>query len=319
MTTGNQDRIYEEAVRWHARLHDPDIDWTAFAAWLDRSPEHQAIYDRVALLDSDIDLLREPIAAAQPANDVDESGVSHRRRGGRWIGGGIAAALAVAVATPLLLNPPTPVTVYDSGPGGSRLVTLKDGSSVRLDSNTRLAISDGDQRLVRLEHGAAYFDIHHDPAHPFAVQTDDYEVRDIGTRFGVSRQSGLVSVAVETGLVNVSLQGGDPQPVAAGEQYDGNAPAHTAELHKVDPAGVASWRSGRLVYDNAPISLVAADISRYSAEPVSVEPAIQNLRLTAVLIIGDGTHLVDEVQALLPVQIHRRHHHIWLLGLPSRR
>ena len=319
MTTRNHDRIYDEAVRWHSSLGEPDVDWAALAAWLDLSEVHQAIYDRVALLDSDVDLLRGQIAATLPVNDVDEAATPREANWRSWVGIGFAAALVLAIGTPHLFSLPPRMTAYETGAGGSRLVALNDGSSVRLDGNTRVLIGGGARRSLRLERGAAFFDVHHDAARPFSVSSGDYEIRDIGTSFSVSRQAAVISVAVATGLVNVSLQGGRAQAVAAGEQYDGNASARTAELHRVDPADVASWRGGRLVYDNAPISVVAADISRYSSETVTVDPAIKDLRLSAVLIIGNGTHLVDQVQALLPVKVRRLHHHVWLLGLLSRR
>jgi transmembrane sensor len=310
MTRENEDQIYTEAVSWHAQIDRPEMDWDGFASWLDSSPEHQAVYDRVAMLDDDVGLMRDEIRAALPANDLSydpvhvESPLSTApaRSWRWWTTGGIAAALVAAVMIPTLTPSPVTMTDYSTGPGGTRIVPLKDGSSVRLDRNTRLAVADDQDRVVRLDAGAAYFDVRHDKARPFVVRSGDFKIRDLGTQFSVTRYASGVLVAVAHGRVEVQFRDQAAQSLEAGQELNASERGEASELRPVDPTSVASWRDGRLAYDNVPLALIVKDLSRYSPRSISVDPGVANLTFSGVLTIGDGTHLVDQLQLLMPIK-----------------
>ena len=94
---------------------------------------------------------------------------------------------------------------YETPVGGQSRITLADGSTVILNTNSLLDISFSDKcRDVHLRRGEAYFDVVHDKARPFTVYADNYVVRDIGTAFDVHlSKAGLVEVGV-------NFPGGDP-------------------------------------------------------------------------------------------------------------
>jgi transmembrane sensor len=77
--------------------------------------------------------------------------------------------------------------------------------------------------------------------------------------------------------------------------------AGLAEMKAVAAADVGSWRRGRLVYSNTPLSIVAADLSRYSGKVVTVDPRIRDQEFTGVLAIGDGSKLFDNIAALMAI------------------
>ena len=325
MTRDDQDHIHAEALSWHERIEQPDMDWDGFAAWLDRSPEHQAVYDRLALLDDDVRLMRDDLRAALPANDPDDAPMpapSDTAPGTAWrwwTAGGVAAALIGGVAIQTLTPSPATMTAYATGPRETRIVSLKDGSSVRLDRNTRLAVADDRDRAIRLDAGAAYFDVRHDPARPFVVTSGDYAVRDLGTQFSVTRDAAQISVAVAEGRVEVQFRERAAQSLGAGQQMDSSGQNAAAKVRRIDPASVASWREGRLVYDDTPLAFIAKDVSRYSGRTVSVDPAIADLTFSGVLTIGDGSHLVEQLQLLLPIKARDGGGDIRLVGAGRRR
>jgi transmembrane sensor len=326
MTRENEDKIYTEAVSWHARIDQPEMDWNGFANWLDSSPEHQAVYDRVAMLDDDVRLMRDEIRATLPANDLSDDPMhadpalptSSGRAWRWWTAGGIVAALVAAVTIPTLTSSPVTMTAYSTGSSETRIVPLKDGSSVRLDRNTRLAVADDQDRVVRLDAGAAYFDVRHNTARPFVVTSGDFKIRDLGTQFSVTRDASRLLVAVAQGRVEVQYRNKAPQSLEAGQELEASG-AETSGLRQVDPTTVAGWRDGRLVYDNVPLAQIVKDLSRYSGRSVSVEPAIADLTFSGVLTIGDGTHLVEQLQLLMPFKARVDGDGIRLVGAGRKR
>jgi transmembrane sensor len=279
---------------------------------------HQKAYEQLALIDDEA--TRWARDHRPPAMNPPEP-VARNPVGARWwvSGAAIAASLAAVISMPALFWPTSAPPLHYATTTEQKTVALPGGSSARLDRGTRLAIADGGRGPISIESGAAYFAVRHDPRHMLVVRAGDFVIHDIGTHFEVTRRDGQMSIAVEEGIVDVSRQGGAATRVTAGQSLEATEGTPDAIVRKVDPAAVASWRSGRLTYDNHPLSLVAADISRYTPDRIIVDPAVANLRLSGILLIEDGSHLVDQIEALLPVESRHEGHHIRLVRSPSRR
>lgn len=89
----------------------------------------------------------------------------------------------------------------------SRLIRLSDESLVLLRPNSALDFPSkfvSSNREVTLT-GEAFFEIHHDPAHPFLVKANNMVTKVLGTSFDVisSRDGTESSVVVKTGKVQV--------------------------------------------------------------------------------------------------------------------
>src|SRR5690606_22184900 len=71
---------------------------------------------------------------------------------------------------------------------GKQFLHLPAGSTVILNKNSELGYDDDfgtEIREVRLT-GEAFFDVEHDPDHPFIVKTGDVNTRVLGTAFNVT-------------------------------------------------------------------------------------------------------------------------------------
>jgi len=91
--------------------------------------------------------------------------------------------------------------------GGEYNLKLADGTSVWVfaESEIRFPIRfKGNKREVYLE-GEAYFDVHHDPVHPFYVKTKSLDVKVLGTSFNVKayRNMSIVETSLVEGVVSV--------------------------------------------------------------------------------------------------------------------
>lgn len=316
MTDRDQDRLFDEAAQWHAQIQNNEADWDGFAQWLDADAANQRAYEQIALIDDEVTRWasrhdRPAIAAVEPGH------AARHGRTGWLIGGAIAASLVALICVPMLTVPAA--TVRYVATDRQRVIALADGSSARLDRGTRLAIAEGGMGVITIETGAAYFDVRHDPQRTLTVQAGDYVIRDIGTRFAVSHRGSQMSVAVEEGMVDVAWRDSAATMLKAGQKLDASGQGGDAQVRTIDPSAVASWREGRLIYDDAPLSLVVADISRYTSLPISVDPAAADLKLSGILLIEDGSHLVKQIEALLPIDSRREGDHIRLMLVRSRR
>jgi transmembrane sensor len=322
--TGQSDRddvALDQAIAWHQALDRDDADWDGYIAWLEADPRHRALFDEIALLDRVVDeradALRENVtpAAASEGTPIKSyaSGKSHRRW---WLGGALAAALAAAIVIPTFLAAPAD-TIYTTASGETRRLAIGRGEVVELAPASQLIVKNGDPNALELAQGEAFFSVMHDPGRLLNIKAGDFAVSDIGTKFGINLAAGSVTVSVSEGLVNVAPPGGMSQRLGAGEQIIG----HAGTLSKVKPiasSDVGSWRSGRLIYNDTPLRIVADDLARYSGKKVIVAPAISEQPFSGVLIIGDGTKLFQNVADLMAISYQANEDSVRFTAGPAR-
>lgn len=63
------ERLLDQASRWHRALADDDADWDGYIAWLEADPRHRRAFDRVALTERLIDEHRDRLLAILSDDD----------------------------------------------------------------------------------------------------------------------------------------------------------------------------------------------------------------------------------------------------------
>src|SRR3546814_8567733 len=108
------------------------------------------------------------------------------------------------------------------------------------------------------------FHVVHKDADPFVVESGSAQFVDLGTAFNVVRGAGRTAVAVSEGIVAYNPKGANIRMTAGQglEARDGDREA--PKVQAIDPASIGGWRSGLLVYNGAPLALVAVDLDRKS-------------------------------------------------------
>jgi transmembrane sensor len=310
----------EQAADWHVRLQG-DADqavWLEFTAWLEADPIHRAAFDQVEDLWRQLDGVTATPANKSAPEKVVVDFASHRRPSQapanlsrRWFMGGGAAAAAAVLAVALLRqrnDQPLP-ELYETAPGQMHTVRLADGSSVTLNSDTRLTVSLSDQhRAVVLEKGEALFDVAKDPTRPFTVAAGERLVTVVGTAFNVRHLDQSVTVTVARGLVDVGDRDGSGKVrLIPGQQVSAGAGQPLGPVVNVDPANVTAWRDGRLVFDQAPLAQVLAELSRHYPLPMRAEGTAAQLRFSGVLRLeADQGAMLGTLQSLMPVAVKRQ-------------
>lgn len=307
----DRDDMETAALDWVIRLRDPGFDgWEEFEAWLSADPAHADAYHRLAVADEDMaDLLK--AAPPRPLIAMPERRPLTRRA---WLGGAIAASVAALVGIGMIDRQPALYQI-ETAPGMRRTITLEDGSKIALNGGTKIKLSRRDPRYAMLQSGEALFDVVHDDDAPFKVAVGDATLIDVGTRFNVLREGKATAVQVAEGAViyNPDSEAVRLDPGHTLTARDGDA---KLVLGTVAPAAVAGWKDGRLIYDGQTMSEVAADLARWSGQPVRADPRVAGQRFRGVLSLADGEDIV-RLAPLLDVDV-RKSGQIWVLSPKSQ-
>ncbi len=289
-----------------------------FQRWLGTDGRHAAAF---AALDATWTLLALP--AAVP---------SKRRRWapcGRWLrqwSPALAAAAALVVIVRLWqASAPDEVparagpyaTVAATDVGALRAVTLPDGTTVQLNTDSAMEVQfDATTRRVLLTRGEACFHVARQPERPFIVTAAGVDVRVVGTVFNVRLRQESVDVLVTEGRVKLEAPTGTHGPAAkgglaprlpeliAGQKLSIVLPmvqAPEATLPSTLPIPVTpveirqtlAWQSRRLDFDATPLSEIVAEINRYNRHKlVVVDERLQARRFGGSFPASDYATLV---------------------------
>ncbi|WP_371924951.1 FecR domain-containing protein [Pseudomonas sp. R5(2019)] len=301
--------VREQAALWFAKARDGEPgpeQRSALEAWLAAHPSHRHEYTVLEQLWGAVDLL--PAARLRALCEPDEVVALPRRR---WPGYAIAASvLACALGLGLFsaLRDNSFDARYQTAAGELRQVELPDGSVIDLNSRTTLTVHyESARRSVELSQGEAMFSVHHDTSRPFVVAAGAGQVTVTGTRFDMRHDQGLTQVAVESGSVKV--QGREPSTSApvmlsAGHGSRIDDQGQVTPAYAVNTANLTAWRSGKLVFDNAPLSEVVREVSRYRDKPLRVVTGkAAELRLSSVFKTDDTEALLRALPGILPVSV----------------
>ncbi len=315
-----------QAAGWIARLDRDRVseaDLAGFAAWKALSPQHRLAADRLAGLWSELDSL----AGRAPAIVNPRTAAVGTNR---WIAGLAAAGViltGLVAVSGLQLLPRT--EVYDTAVGGQRTVNLDDGSSIQLNTNSKVEVRySARARDLRLLRGEAFFEVAPNRKRPFSVYARQDVVRAVGTAFVVRLSGDRVEVTVTKGkvelasiehpLASTSLDRVAALPrrtlttVSAGQGATELAVLERATLiEHVDlaPPEVSrklAWRQGMLVFNGENLPSVVADVSRYTDVRIEIaDPALNSLKIGGYFKVGEVDPMLEALESGFGVHVER--------------
>lgn len=334
------ERLEERAAEWAVRVAEGDLseeEKAAFQSWYAASARHREAFSRLAQLWGHCDALAELADHAAADVTVESLDAGGLRRSGvfRYLPGR-RTFLAASVALIALLGartleqrrvvtarpPPADVyeTVAETSVGERRTVTFPDGSSVELNTASRLTVRyAANARVVQLTRGEAYFTVASDPQRPFSVHAADRVVTAIGTAFTVQLRRDAVEVTVAQGRVRLA----ESRPTKAGSaspEPEVSLPpleaGQSALLHEGLPQVAAlapedlerklAWRQGMLDFAGEPLGQVLEEIGRYTQIDIEVtDPTLRELPVAGRLRINDVESMLEALQLMADVRVER--------------
>lgn len=327
-------QIYREACEWFVECRSGDLDEAMrreFDRWLRKSPEHLSAYVEIAAIWNDGSALDPEhrwsaetlIAQAREENEnivplrrrevpaVEELPPHRAARRTRPIVAALTAAgLVAAGALFVALRPPA----YATAIGEQRSIILADGSTVELNSRSRIEVHfTDDARGIDLLEGQALFKVAKNPARPFVVTSGGTVVRAVGTQFDVYKKregtvvtvvEGRVAIATSANASGRGAAGASPIPASIsqgnGREYQVSAgqqvTVHPASLEESVHPNISSaiaWRQRQLVFESATLAQVAEEFNRYNVRQLVIdETELHDFHISGVFSSADPASLV---------------------------
>lgn len=304
------------AAAWVAREDraplSPD-DRQALAAWLEGDLRRPG-----ALLRARATALRSEAARALgPQYDPADFGgerrgfAPSRRQMFAW-GSGLAASAAVATVAGVMLQAPQ---AHATERGEVRLVPLSDGSTVMLNTATRVTVKfDGGRRLVRLVEGEADFTVLSDRSRPFVVEAGRRLFVTTGGAFRVRKlKDAPIDLLVHQGRVAAAPRPGKRSvPLVLGPNTRLTmADAEAVETPRtVSPSVVTrelAWKDGKIAFEGESLAEAAAAFARYSDTRLVIDdPALAGEPITGLFAASDPSGFARAVGGVFDAPVAER-------------
>jgi transmembrane sensor len=234
----------------------------------------------------------------------------YRMRVPRMLGGSVAAAGLAAAVVVGWLAWSHQGTSYRTAIGGIAAISMKDGSTVTLNTNSgiRVALNETERR-VDLERGEAFFEVAKDPSRPFIVRIGDQRVIAVGTKFSVRREPNHVRVIVTEGRVRVEhSESHEPADVAlisaGGVAVAGVAGVLVQDKSLSDAEERLSWRQGIVIFRETLLSDAVAEFNRYNTRQIYIEDsALGSLRIGGHFRTNNAEGFVRLLADALPIRV----------------
>jgi len=319
--------VLDEATTWFVEFLEgvPDERTRAqFLEWLRSSPQNVRAYLQIAAhweedtsqLHADasaVESLDELLAMARNENNVVPLALTNENRsegegsagadgrlsvkptgrvqswGRRAIAAGFVLAIVASGVTYHLQR-----DVYSTRVGEQRSIRLDDGSTVQINSRSRIEVRYSERvRQVDLLEGQALFDVAKNKARPFVVQSGEVRIQAVGTQFDVYRKAGGTVVTVVEGRVSIQDAAPGKQLLGAGEQVVVSPSVAPTQPRVADVTAVTAWAQRRLVFTREPLSEVVQQFNRYNTRPLVItDPDIAATEISGTFSSGDPSSLL---------------------------
>ena len=230
--------------------------------------------------------------------------------------------------TDIAAPPETEHYAYATGIGEIQGYELEDGSMLTLGAGSAADVRfSGGKRSVTLKEGDAFFDIVRERDRPFEVIAGDMTARVLGTSFDVRLNVRSTELAVAEGAVEVYYSrapggeakeaGNETQPsnpvqalsyarLTAGDRVIGSLSDGLGDVTNIGQGRVGAWRDNRLVYFDAPLAEIIADINRYhDAGIILADDSLADLRISAAFDSSDIDGMLATLSELFALRLDK--------------
>jgi ferric-dicitrate binding protein FerR (iron transport regulator) len=234
----------------------------------------------------------------------------------QWAGGWqkVAAVFIgiLIMAAALFYTSTNSVISYKTQYGETQTITLPDGSTVILNSNSRLSFSPRwdaqSPREIWLQ-GEAFFSVTHTKNHQkFLVHpSDNFQIEVVGTEFNVYQRRSATRVVLNAGKVKINIRNDEEEKeveMKPGELVELSKNAEGYIKKKVNPQLFSAWTAQELIFSDTPVSEIFTLLEEtYGLEIITTDKEIYKRKLS-------GSVPSDNLESLLFALSESLHYHI---------
>jgi ferric-dicitrate binding protein FerR (iron transport regulator) len=247
----------------------------------------------------------------------------------------VTFALVVIASVSIFLADLAP-SDYVSGVGERRVIHLDDGSTVTMNTLSRMRVwLTPHGRDIDLLNGEALFTVAHDAHRPFRVHVGPTVVEAVGTEFSVYRGQHGTKVSVVEGRVKIfayqspaplilnpnavawtNAGASDferpppPIPVSAREEAQVSSEGGGSAEFDVERKAVTqeqiehhlAWVNGQLIFENATLAETIEEFNRYNRRKLEIsDPTLAQIRLGGAFSSTNVDEFIVELNALFRI------------------
>ncbi|NOY96184.1 MAG: FecR family protein [Chlorobi bacterium] len=186
--------------------------------------------------------------------------------------------------------------------GGEYFLVLNDGTKVWLNSLSALkypVVFTGKERIVELT-GEAYFEVSHDPAHPFIVKNNSYDIEVLGTSFNIScyDKDDVVTTLAEGHIKILNIKGAEKADynLSKNDQLILSYTDQSVKVQKVDARTYSSWKNGSFCFENETLGKIFQKLERwYNIDVIFKSEEARSYDFTGILPRFENFEIILEM------------------------
>lgn len=245
---------------------------------------------------------------------------SRRRRVvAAWLSAAACVALFVGLAVHYImpddidLSHATFAEVTDAGykelivaPGKRAELRLSDGTRLVANSHTRVIYPErfGDSERRIFADGEVYLEVTKDADRPFIVESNNFDVRVLGTVFNICNTSdSTAQVVLVGGSVEVTTDQDSRVRLRPNDMVD-LVNGEVASLTQVDTNDYTLWVDGLLSLHGEPLSRLVERVSEHYGIKIVCEESLGRVKVYGKLDLHDSVdNVFDAIRDIVPMEI----------------
>jgi len=293
-----------QAAHWYSQLNSGEAqpsEYSAWQAWLNAAPVNAWAWQQAERLQTRMSTPHAPATTRVLAVAAHGRHASRRRvvKAGLVLLGGSALGLGSyreMQHAPLLPD-------VRSGVGEQRWLTLKNGSTVLLNTASSVDIDETrEQPSVRLRQGEIMIEV---PAQQrCSVVTRHGTVEAGHSRFSVRLLDDAGKLEVFGQQARVALAAGQAMAVNSGQSCQFNGQGFSAVQALANAAD--AWSRGLLIVNDQRLDTFINDLARYRPGWLRCAPSVAGLRISGTYRLNDTDQILRALTTSLPVQVQTR-------------
>lgn len=190
--------------------------------------------------------------------------------------------------------------------GEQRELLLSDGSRLKLNTNSEVAIDYSEQqRRLLLVRGEIMVETAPDALYrEFWVSSKHGSVMALGTRFTVSQTDHETRIAVLEHAVRIHPERHHEYlELGAGDTVSFSE--HSLGQPETNALAASAWTRGQIVVEDQRLDEFVSELERYYRGVIRLDPVSAQLRISGVYQLNNIEAIFDTLQQTLPVQVDR--------------